>query len=209
MTYKEALEIIVSLSAPSKMPCHGWSISARRCITGAKMAKVEGSICSKCYALKGRYVFPNVQDCLERRFHSLSDPRWIDAMSLVLNTVEHSGYFRWHDSGDLQGLWHLKMIVEVCKRTPHITHWLPTREYAFVRQYIDEVGPLPENLTVRFSALMFDGPVPELLAKRCGVQVSGASSAGFNCPSSKQANKCGSCRECWKPSVFNITYKQH
>jgi hypothetical protein len=58
------------------------------------MAKVEGSICNKCYALKGRYVFPNVQDCLERRFQSLSDPRWIDAMSLVLNKVEHSGYFR-------------------------------------------------------------------------------------------------------------------
>ena len=209
MTYKQALDIIISLSKPSKMPCHGWSIPARRCITGKKMAKVEGSICSKCYALRGNYQYETVQDCLERRYQSLSDPRWIEAMSLVINQTETTGYFRWHDSGDLQGVWHLQMIVEVCKRTPAIKHWLPTREYAIVRQYVDEGGQIPDNLTVRFSALMFDGPVPESLAKRCGVQVSGASRSGFNCPASLQLNKCLSCRACWDKDTFNITYKQH
>ena len=209
MKLKEALAIIVSLSKPSKMPCHGWSLPARRCITGAKMAKVEGSICSKCYALRGNYRYETVQDCLERRYQSLQDVRWIDAMSTAINLTETSGYFRWHDSGDLQGVWHLQMIVEVCKRTPHIKHWLPTREYSIVRKYIDEGGQIPDNLTVRLSALMFDGPAPESLAKRLGIQVSGASKTSFSCPASTQGNKCLSCRVCWNKDAFNVSYKQH
>lgn len=209
MKTSEALDIIGGLSSPSKMPCHGWSIPARHCITGKKMARVSGSICSVCYALKGRYAFENVQDCLERRFQSLTDTRWIDAMTTAILNKEKSGHFRWHDSGDLQGVWHLQMIVEVCRRTPSIRHWLPTREYAIVRQYIDEGGQIPDNLTVRLSALMLDGPAPESLAKRLGIQVSGASESAFTCPASYQANKCGSCRACWDRDTFNITYKKH
>ena len=205
MKTSEALDIIGGLSSPSKMPCYGWSIPARHCITGKKMARVSGSICSVCYALKGRYAFENVQDCLERRFQSLTDTRWIDAMTTAILNKEKSGHFRWHDSGDLQGVWHLQMIVEVCRRTPSIKHWLPTREYAIVRQYIDEGGQIPDNLTVRLSALMLDGPAPESLAKRLGIQVSGASESAFTCPATYQANKCGSCRVCWDRDTFNIT----
>lgn len=209
MKTSEALDIIGGLSSPSKMPCYGWSIPARHCITGKKMARVSGSICSVCYALKGRYAFENVQDCLERRFQSLTDTRWIDSMTTAILNKEKSGHFRWHDSGDLQGVWHLQMIVEVCRRTPSIKHWLPTREYAIVRQYIDDGGQIPDNLTVRLSALMLDGPAPESLAKRLGIQVSGASESAFTCPASYQANKCGSCRACWDRDTFNITYKKH
>jgi len=173
------------------------------------MAKVPGSICSICYALKGRYVFKNVQDCLERRFKSLTDPRWVDAMVTAITNREKSGYFRWHDSGDLQGVGHLQMIVDVCKRTPQIKHWLPTREWSFVRQYLQSGSRLPDNLTVRFSALMVDGPAPETIAKAWGVQVSGASDSAFTCPVSKQGNKCRDCRTCWDRSTFNVTYKKH
>lgn len=209
MTKKEAIDIIQGLSKPSKMPCHGWSLPARRCITGKKMASVEGSICSKCYALRNNYTYPDVQDCLERRYQSLFDPRWIDAMSTAINLSESSGYFRWHDSGDLQGVWHLKMIVAVCNKTTQIKHWLPTREYAFVREFVDNGGIIPDNLTIRFSALMIDGPAPRHLAERCGVQISGVSVDGYTCPASKQGNKCLSCRECWNRDCFNVTYKKH
>ena len=209
MKTKEALDIIGGLSKPSKMPCHGWSIPAKYCIKGSLMAKVPGSICSICYALKGRYVFKNVQDCLERRYNSLTDPRWVDAMVAAIIQKEKSGYFRWHDSGDLQGAGHLKMIADVCKRTPNIKHWLPTREYRTVREYLEMHGPLPDNLTVRLSGLMVDGPVPEPYARSLGVQVSGASDEGFSCPSSRQGNKCRDCRACWDKSTFNVTYKTH
>ena len=37
-------------------------------------------------------------------------------------------FHRWFDSGDLQSLSHLMKIIEVCEHTPHIKHWLATRE---------------------------------------------------------------------------------
>lgn len=208
MKIKDASTLVGGLSVPSKMPCYSYSIPAKRCIQGMKMRDIAGSICSKCYALKGRYGFPNVQDAQERRFQSLSNPEWIPAMAALILKKETSGVFRWHDSGDLQSVEHLGMICKVAGLTPHVRHWLPTREYAIVRQYVEQ-NELPPNLTVRLSALMFDGKAPENLARRLGVQVSGASETAFSCPSSKQDGKCGDCRKCWDKSVFNISYKKH
>jgi hypothetical protein len=205
----EAIKFVGGLSAPSKMPCQGYSISALRCITGAKMAKVEGSICSKCYALRGNYRYSNVQNSQEKRYQSLLLPEWSNAMATAILGSESSGFFRWHDAGDLQGVWHLQKIVEVCNLTPSIKHWLPTREFAIVGDFIKGGGVIPENLCIRFSALMFDGQPPEKLAKRYGVQVSGASKENFTCPASKQGNKCLTCRACWDKTAFNVTYKRH
>ena len=55
-TIKQALDIVGGLSAPSKMPCSSYSISATRCVTGSKLAKIEGTVCHNCYALKGNYI---------------------------------------------------------------------------------------------------------------------------------------------------------
>jgi hypothetical protein len=209
MKVKEAHEITGGLSVPSKMPCFGFSITAKACKTGGKLRDVVGSICSKCYALKGRYGFPNVQNALQSRLEKLTNPRWVNALAFLINRKEKSGFFRWHDSGDLQSVAHLRQIAEVCKLTPKITHWLPTREFSTVSEYIEKYGALPENLTVRLSALMFDGPAPEAIAKRLGLTTSGASAQDFSCPASKQGNKCLDCRACWSKDVKNINYKKH
>jgi Gene product 88 len=203
-----ALEITGGFSAPSKMPCYGFSIPAKKCITGMKLREVVGSICSKCYALKGRYAFANVQNALERRFAGLENPRWVEAMAFLLNKVEKSGFFRWHDSGDLQSVEHLSRIVEVCRLTPNVQHWLPTREYGFVSEYL-KTNSFPANLTVRLSALMLEAAPPASIASRLGLTTSGVSKEGFTCPSSKQGGKCLDCRACWNKSVSNVNYKQH
>ena len=69
---KTADALVGGLSAPSKMPCKSFSISAFECITGSRLRKIAGSVCSKCYALKGRYVFPKVQAALDRRLGVLA-----------------------------------------------------------------------------------------------------------------------------------------
>ena len=99
---KEAENTIGGLSSPSKMPSYGWSISARRCNTGSKLAKKEGTVCYNCYALKGRYMFNNVQGALERRFNAWSDDRekFVDAMIFIMHNKKHitdTGVFRWFD----------------------------------------------------------------------------------------------------------------
>ena len=71
MLKKEAKEITGGLSKPSKMPGPSYNLPAAACITGAKLAKIPGTVCYGCYALKGRYRFTNVRLALARRLESL------------------------------------------------------------------------------------------------------------------------------------------
>ena len=208
MTMKESEQICGPLSKPSKMPCYGYSIPAVRCKIGAKMRNIKGSVCSKCYALKGRYVFKIVANAMEKRFLSLKNPLWVTAISNLILLKEKSGFFRWHDSGDLQGVWHLKKIVEIAEKLPQIKFWLPTREYKIVKEYLDTHHSFPNNLTVRLSGLWLDGSFPTVLQNPYGLPVSGACKTNFNCPSFKQNGKCLSCRHCWDKRT-KIIYKQH
>ena len=85
---KQAEEMVGGLSSPSKMPSYAWSISAKRCNIGSKLAKVKGSVCYNCYALKGRYMFKGIQSALDRRYNAWHDNRdkWKDAMICLLYT---------------------------------------------------------------------------------------------------------------------------
>ena len=193
---KQAKEITGGLSKPSKMPGPAFNLPASRCITGAKLVKIPGSVCHGCYALKGRYRFNNVQKALERRRQALTSPQWIDAMTVLITGHE---FFRWHDSGDLQSLEHLKNIFEVCKRTPKTRHWLPTREAQILKQVTPE--EVPKNLIIRFSSHMIDqGPV------KAWPWTSTVVTKDKTCPAAEQDNTCGSCRACWNRDVKNIAY---
>lgn len=205
----DAEAIVHTLSTPSKMPCFSYNIPAFLCKMGGILRKVKGSICSKCYALKGRYVFSNTIEAMQKRFDSLTNPMWVEAITFLINKKEKSGHFRWHDSGDIQDINHLKNIVQVAKNLPHIKFWLPTREYKIISEYFDTIGAFPENLCIRLSAYMIDGPTPDTIAQRLGVQVSGVSDTGYNCPAPKQENACKDCRACWDKNTYCINYKTH
>ena len=112
MKTSEAWEIVGGLSKPSKMP--GWSIGlpAKECKTGGLLQEKEGSVCFDCYALKGCYVFKVVQDAQYRRLAAIKRPDWVQAMAHLINSKKPD-VFRWHDSGDVQDLDHLKKIYEV------------------------------------------------------------------------------------------------
>ena len=209
LTIKVAEERVGSLSVPSKMPGFSYSTPAEDCITGSKLVDVVNSICSFCYARKGRYVFSNVKTAQKKRLKSLDQVDWVDMMVFMIGKREKSGFFRWHDAGDVQGVWHLEKIAEVARRLPHIKFWLPTREYSFVREWRD-LGRKPDNLIIRLSAYMMDGEPPTKLARRLGLTTSGAKTDNsFTCPAPKQGNECGSCRSCWDEDVENIDYKKH
>ena len=200
MKTEEALKIIGgSLSKPSKMP--GWSIGlpAKEGKTGSKLAKVPGSVCHDCYALKGCYVFKVVQDAQYRRLAAIKKGRWVAAMAHLINSKK-ADVFRWHDSGDVQDLQHLIKIFQVCERTPTKRHWLPTRE-AWIKDYLHKK---PTNLVIRFSAPMLNQRAPESWPNSSEVVTEGG-----NCPSSKQGNQCLDCRACWDPSIKTIQYKAH
>jgi hypothetical protein len=153
---------------------------------------------------------PNVRNALQKRFNSINKPEWVDAMTIAIAGKETSGYFRWHDSGDIQSVEHLRKICQIAINLPSIKFWLPTREYSFVTQYKKQFGDIPSNLTIRLSSLMINGNAPTGIAKILGLTTSGVSKDNsFTCPASNQDNKCLSCRACWDKSVTNVSYKLH
>ena len=101
MLKKEAREITGGLSAPNKMPGQSINLPAWNCKTGVKLQAVKGSVCAGCYAMKGRYRFPNVREAMDKRLAALTDPRWVDAMVTLISGEK---WFRWHDSGDIQSI---------------------------------------------------------------------------------------------------------
>ena len=218
----EAEKITGGLSAPGKMPEGSYNLPASMCQTGAKLREIPGTPCFGCYAFKGRYNFSNVKDALTRRLESLTHPQWGEAMGVL---VQGKNHFRWHDSGDLQGVDHLKKIFEVCKATPETRHWLPTRE-AKLLQYTDpEV--IPKNLVVRVSGTKVNGPAPSWWPWTSTVTTIRHTikkllyfffrikpilkDGSWLCPSQLPLGlaKCRRCRACWTHDIRNITYGKH
>ena len=203
MLIKDANKIIVSLSKPEKMPGFAYGLPAWECKTGGKLVKVPGSVCFGCYAMKGNYTrFPEIRKSQYKRLDSLKDPLWVEAMATVINSerVSKLKVFRWHDAGDVQDLDHLNKIFAVCKLTPQITHWMPTRE-AWIK---DHLSRCPDNLIIRLSMTMIDQP-----AAGSWPNTSTVVTAGAKCPAPTQGGKCLDCRACWSKDIKNISYGKH
>ena len=195
------------LSNTSKMPGTSISLSAYRCSNGKKLNLKPGSVCHKCYALKGRYAFDQTQAALERRYQALmNSPTWVLDMGDLL-ARKSKGYHRWHDSGDLQSETHLDKIVAVALGTPSVKHWLPTKEYKLIRDYSK---PIPDNLVIRVSAPMVDQVLPGFAHTSSVVSKGSPIPKGSHfCPASTQGGTCGDCRACWDNSVQVVAYPTH
>ena len=218
MKIKEAKEITGGLSSPSKMPGKAYNLSAFKCQTGSILNKNPNSVCSGCYARKGRYGFPMVQKALNKRLDSLSNPRWVEAMVTLINK-QSPEHFRWHDSGDIQSLAHLFQIEAVALATPNTMHWLPTKEYGYLAQYLRVRPNPPSNLTIRVSAPLVDqnpplrrpGTVDSMVMSDSfiGSVDSDVGEFGYKCPAPTQGNKCGECRACWDLTTETVIYHKH
>ena len=211
MKIKDIEKKIGTLSNPSKMPSYAWGISAKHCNVGSKLAKIKGTICNKCYALKGNYSFKNVFNAHEIRRKAIELPEWVDYMAELLTQkykkLDKSRLFhRWFDSGDIQSYSHLMKIFEVCELTPHINYWLATREYSIIDK-IDEKD-VPKNLCLRVSAVKVDSQPPSFWKWTSGVHKD-KKAIGRECPAYKQDGECGSCRACWSRKVKQVSYKEH
>lgn len=212
LSYAEAMDVIGGLSNTSKMPWYSWSTSANDCQTGGKLQKVEGSVCSNCYACKGCYVFKSVKESHQRKLLALSDPRFEDAFVTVLENLYARGRktynfqgkvvkenrFRWHDSGDVQSVEHLEMLNRIALRLPYLRFWLPTKEAGYVGKFL-KAHPegFAANLTVRLSHPM----IGQSFEKRpMGIPFStvGFDGATQNCPAYHQEGQCLDCDACWR-----------
>ena len=224
MKTKEAKDIVGGLTYTSKMPCPSISIPSSACITGAKLVQIKGSTCEGCYTFKGMYNFPAGKLARDKRLDSLYKLRWVEAMVTLIKSrrdyKKGEDWFRWHDSGDIQGMIHLCNIMQVAELTPDCDHWLPTRENAFLKAYVESGKVVPENMYVRVSATMIDGMPPtefvNSLNKYDNVKgFIGTSTVhknkeaiGVSCIAYDQGGECKDCRTCWSTEL-NVSYPKH
>lgn len=231
MTIKAATEIAGTLGNPSKMPGRSYGLPAGGatwvaqcavddgrdvpptfgCAIGGILARLKGTTCFKCYALdRGNYRYGSVRVAQMRRACGIFSADWVPAMvRLITARVDpEDPYFRWHDAGDLQGLWHLEKIVLVAILTPWVKHWIPSRELAVVLEWTAKNGEFPDNLAVRVSAIKVDGPPTNKVALTSTVN-SETKAPGWQCPAPLQGNACGPCRACWDNTVENVGYPLH
>jgi hypothetical protein len=209
-TKKAALLAVGSLSDTSKMPGKSWGINANLCRTGSKLAKVDGSICSTCYANKGMYtLFKQVKISQITRLELFEADRaaWVGAM---VKLVASESFFRWFDSGDLQSVEMLAAICDVARATPNTRHWLATRERGIVKAWLAAGNEWPANLVCRISATYFDEIPANKLTPWSSMAHKGAPmESAHNCPAPMQGGSCGDCRACWSSDVSLVTYHAH
>ena len=216
MLIGEAMYIVGSLGFPSKMPGMSYGIEAGATCPRSKRLIAEhgeNAVCNFCYAKGGNYQYPSVKIAHEKRLRGLQNPQWSNAMITLINHYRTTGkknvdvrYFRFHDTGDIIDLQHLRKIVDVAIGCPTVKFWLPTHEPKTVQLYLKLYGSFPSNLTVRISADLL-----RTAADTVGNLPTSTVSAGigFTCPSNKQGNACKNCRACWNSNAKNIDYPLH
>lgn len=158
------------------------------------------------------YGFPAVKKAQARRLDILLADlgAWEDNMVALLRKkykrkTGADRVFRWHDSGDLQSPEHLAAICRIARALPDIAFWLPTKEYALVREYKRERS-VPRNLVIRVSAPVIGQAAPAIPGTVSSTVDTGK---GYACPAPTQDNACGDCRACWKKSVASVDYHRH
>lgn len=229
-TKRAAAAIAGSLGFPSKMPGTSYGLPASACVVGSKLRGVAGTTCEFCYAYeRGNYRYGSVRKAQAKRLEAIRHDSFVEAMVALLERAHGRGpggivvnpapinpktkealspHHRWHDSGDLQSRDHLARICAVCRATPWLDHWLPTREARIVRDFVRDGGTIPGNLVIRLSATMVDGAAPKAWPQTSTVHSANAP-VGHLCPAPQQGNKCGECRACWSRDVANISYHVH
>jgi hypothetical protein len=199
MTTEQALEATGGLSETDKMPCFSYSLPATACKLGRQLSRIPHSVCSECYAQRGRYGLPHVQKKMRERLRLINKSEWVAGMAYLISMTDHRS-FRWHDSGDIQSAKHFERICHVAVETPEVRHWLPTQEHHIVQRLRSII---PDNLTVRISSRLINRPqrFPGFVASAVSTDP-----AKVNCPAWQQGGKCGSCRLCWSREVPLVIY---
>lgn len=195
------------LSRTSKLGCFSWSLQALETCQGSigKDGQLV-EVCQGCYATQGFYHMPDAISLRKSNKEDWQTDDWVERMVKALSKQKK---FRWFDSGDIYSVDLAWKIYDVCRATPHVKHWLPTRMHKF-EKYFNVLGALSclPNVVVRLSAdnveEQIEGTTTSMVIKkhehRRGVHV---------CPSSLQEGKCGTCMACWDKDVKVVAYVAH
>ena len=115
------------------------------------------SICATCYADKGFYKMPNVQNTYQWRYELTQKRNFAEIVNYELEKMKkRPKYFRIHDSGDFYSTDYLCKWYEVVRDNPDIHFYCYTKEVhrfksTFSGKKYGDMALLPDNWTVCFS----------------------------------------------------------
>ena len=220
LTIKQATKNVGGLSQTDKMPSKSWGISAKECNIGSKLrASKQTTVCDGCYAFKGLMILPTQQNAFNRRLELWKTDRklWVLSMDHLIKNhkpIKDAKFFRWFDSGDIQGAEMFQDIIELANLNPDIKFWLPTKEFKLVNIYSSQI---PSNLNVRKSHPLINAhkmqPIENVTASYVYDEdkLNTLPSSSKVCPATMPDSnkKCNECRMCWDKSIPSITYIKH
>ena len=114
-----------------------------------KLAKIEGSICSHCYGMRGLSYMRGPREAYTKNGILLSSGI-IPKEELPYVNAE---FCRLESHGDLINETHLENYVNLCKKNRHAKFSLWTKQWHIVENYFT-THKAPKNLTIIFSSLM-------------------------------------------------------
>ena len=197
------------LSNTTKMPCKSFSLEAGETCPASR--DEDGTVvdsCQICYAKIGYYRMDNTKGVRQHNKKDWKNPDWVQVM---VNEIKGDKYFRWFDSGDC---YHTKLafkILEVMRLTPETKHWMPTKQYKFLkfRKIFERMNGL-SNVAVRYSS---DSIVGETIKGEYTSTIIPNSSWPIEnvkiCHAYKRKGKCGFCRICWNKAIKTVAYPAH
>lgn len=114
-------------------------------------AKVEGSICSKCYAIRQLGVYKQLRNALEKNYKILTERILTDEELPILNY----GYFRIESFGDLANTTQAINYLNIIKKNPQTFFGWWTKN----PKYIDEAlkgSKKPKNVNIIYSSMFIN-----------------------------------------------------
>lgn len=114
-----------------------------------KLAKIEGSICSHCYARRSLSYMKGPREAYVKNGILLSSGI-IPKEELPYINAE---FCRLESHGDLINETHLENYVNLCKKNRHCKFSLWTKQIGIIESYF-ATHKAPKNLTIIFSSLM-------------------------------------------------------
>jgi len=186
------------------------------CPTGARLAKVEGTVCSRCYARKGRFIFANVIQSTIATYAIVEAVLRDDTLrgAYVATWKAYAKgrrMIRLHGSGDVYSTQYWALLKEIAAACGGTLFWLPTKE-----TLVASDRAIPDNLIVRYSMakvnapsdVASDGELISIVVDAVDYDYSGT----FRCPATFNPTwqgTCNDCRACADRSKRVIVYRRH
>jgi len=161
-----------------------------------------------CYACKGQYVFPSVQEAMAWRTLETLGSHFVSSMVAECKRLRNK-VVRVHSAGDFYSVEYLQKWIDIAKACPEVTFFTYTRTWhipSFLPK-LQEFASLP-NVTLWFSVDPSDKHVPEWdnIAR-----IEGSIGAGeVSCKKQlTEGESCKTCEMCFDGSHNDVVFHVH